>query len=111
MRPEDDMLRTMSLAVMLMAGVSTTLSAAQPSPPQPGNAARSNPYSRLFPTKSVAGTPVTTARPQAPPAAPQVKCGMTIIQGDASIDPGMLRSPADTSTRYTIRVFEPAVCK
>lgn len=108
------MLRTMSLAVMLMAGVSTTLSAAQPSTPQPGNAARSNPYSRLFPTTSVAGTPVTTAttaRPQALPAAPQVKCGMTIIQGDASIDPGMLRSPADTSTRYTIRVFEPAVCK
>lgn len=109
------MMRAMTLAIVFAAGVSTILSAAQPSTLQRGNAARSNPYSRLFePTKPLPGTPastVTAARQPASPAAPQIKCGMTIIQGDAGLDPGMLVSPADTSTRYTIRVVEPTVCR
>lgn len=105
------MIRAMALAVVLAAGLSTTMSAAQPSTPQRWNAARSNPYSRLFqPAKPLPGLAVVQTR-RAPEAEPQNQCGKRMVERK---EPG-IQAPAplpnDSSTRYTIRVFEPAVCK
>lgn len=105
-----DMMRAMTLAAVLVAGVSTT-SAAQPSPAQRGNAARSNPYSRLFqPGKPVLDPAVTQPR-RLPEAEPRNQCGVTMVERSNPRIQAPAPLPNDRSTRYTIRVFEPAVCR
>src|SRR6476469_3266205 len=49
-------------------------------------------------------------RPQAqaaPPPAPSVICGMTVVPADPKIDAKMAVKPQDTRTKYTLRVVEP----
>jgi len=73
---------------------------------------KKNPYSKLF-------TPARQAARQtapAPPAAgvagkPEVKCGMTMIPADPSIDPLIAISRPPDGTRFTIRVIEPSICR
>jgi hypothetical protein len=105
------MTRSTALAIVCMFAVGSTVWAQQPAPRTQANASRSNPYSRLFQTTRPT-TPVVTATVGSPTQAPpQIKCGMTVIQGDANIDPG-IHAPARTdATRYTIRVVEPTVCR
>lgn len=111
MLSEGDMIRVMTLAVVLAAGASTSVWAAQPSTPRPGNAARSNPYSRLFqPARPF--TDLAIARPdRAPEAEPQNQCGKTMVERKEPRIQAPAPVPNDPSTRYTIRVVEPAVCK
>jgi len=108
---EADMKRATILAIVFATGACTTASAQQPTPAQQWKASRSNPYSRLFPTTRpnlpVAAAPSGAANK----ARPQIKCGMTIIQGDASIDPGIQAQMPAHSTRHTIRVVEPTICR
>jgi len=105
------MTRARALAIVCMLGVGSAAWAQQPAPRKQANASRANPYSRLF-QNSPPATPVVTAPAHSPTQSqPQIKCGMTVIQGDANIDPG-IHAPARTdSTRYTIRVVEPTVCR
>lgn len=95
----------------------------------PGAAPRVTPYSRLFPVpegtarESRRQAPLFPARRQTPDGpkkvapteieGPTVVCGMTVIPGDAQIDPHMLIAPprrGDTP-RFTIRVVEPPICR
>lgn len=105
------MTRGTILAIVFTMGAGPTAWAQQPAPRKQSNPARSNPYSRLFQDTRPAPPVMTT--PASPPtqAQPQIKCGMTVIQGDANIDPGIHAPARSDSTRYTIRVVEPTACR
>jgi hypothetical protein len=73
---------------------------------------KSNPYSGLFqPAPLVKPTEGTQATQPATSAKPKVVCGMTIIPADPSIDPKFTKVPPDRSTKFTMRLIEPPICK
>ena len=39
-----------------------------------------------------------------------VICGMTIVHPDPTIDPGIVKSPPDTKTTFTMKKVQPTVC-
>lgn len=78
-------------------------------------AGRRNPYSRLFgeplppsPRVPPADAQVTTSRRSATPV---VKCGMTLVPGDPSIDPGIVTRTPSANARFHSRVAEPTLCR
>lgn len=73
---------------------------------------QSNPYSGLFqPDPLVKPFEVTQATAPATPAKPKVVCGMTVIPVDPSPDPEFTKTPPDRSTKFTMRLIEPPICK
>lgn len=106
--------RTSSWGFALLATVIFASNVFASSPPvaQSGwQAHKSNPYSGLFqpaplvkPTERTQATPPSTAKPQ-------VVCGMIVIPADPSIDPKFTKTPPDRSTKFTLRVIEPPICK
>ena len=42
---------------------------------------------------------------------PRVVCGMTILQGEATIDPGMTARLTPPAARPTVRAVEPPICR
>jgi len=108
------------IALLVLTALPVTMSAAQGSgtagalgrPPAKSGwgADRKNPYSRLF-TSTIA--PTAAAATQAQPAVgkPEVKCGMTMIPIEPSIDPRMVVPPLPSSTRFTIRAIDPPTCR
>ena len=73
---------------------------------------KKNPYSKLFTPARQVSTQAAPTRP-APGVAgkPEVKCGMTMIPADPSIDPLMAISPPRDGTSFTIRAIEPSICR
>jgi hypothetical protein len=72
---------------------------------------RANPYSRLF---QPIGQPEIERRiglPEAPDQEPIVKCGMTIIPADPTIDPGIEARLNTGSGAFTIRAVGPPICR
>jgi len=53
---------------------------------------------------------VRASAEQPAPAKPAVVCGMTVVPADPKVDPKMRVAPADTGTRYVLKVVEPTVC-
>jgi len=43
-------------------------------------------------------------------ASPSIVCGMTVVPGDAKVDPKMSVTVPDSRTKYTLRFVEPTVC-
>jgi hypothetical protein len=77
----------------------------RPAPKSSWDADRKNPYSKLF-------KPVLLPVAPAPSAAgPEIKCGMTIIPVDPSIDPRMVMPPLPSTTKYAIRAIDPPLCR
>lgn len=80
---------------------------------------RRNPYTRLF-TAQLNGSPAmaqTRLRVPMPPALPvnaipttTVVCGMTVIEGDAKVDPAMAHHPPANARTPIITVVQPAIC-
>jgi hypothetical protein len=69
------------------------------------------PYSKLFQAPDALKQAV---EPQTAKPAPKTKivCGMMVVEADPSLDPKMLVTPPqDPKLTYTIRVFEPPMCK
>jgi len=79
----------------------------RPAPKSSWDGDRKNPYSKLF--KPVPSSPPVTQSPAA--AGPEIKCGMTVIPVDPSIDPRMVIPPLPSTTKYTIRAIEPPLCR
>lgn len=78
----------------------------RPAPKSAWTPDRKNPYSRLF----VGARQLST--PAAPVAGkPEIKCGMTVIPADPSIDPRIAISPQTDGTRFTIRAIDPPICR
>ena len=117
-------LQTAILAALLAcSALPVTLSAAQASGSttalvQPAPAAnwtpdKKNPYSRLFqpsPTIQPSRQPAT-ALPPGVAGKPEIKCGMTVIPADPSIDPQIAISRPPDGTRFTIRAIDPPICR
>jgi hypothetical protein len=101
-----------AFAFSLMVAASAAAQASPSSPKLPDRGRwvhdRSNPYSRLF--QSPAPILVRQAPKRETPA-PLVKCGMTMIPGDPSIDPHFVKPVPRDSTRFPMRVVEPAICR
>jgi hypothetical protein len=65
-----------------------------------------SPYRKLFtPALPAPSTAETRA------AKPVVKCGMSLIPADPSIDPTFIVPRPDDGVRYSIRSIEPPICK
>jgi hypothetical protein len=94
------MTRTITVLLLLLGTAAPTF--AQQS--------RANPYTKLFqPTdlKQVARAQASST----PAPQPRVVCGMKLIPTDPNIDPKIFVPPPADSTRYTMRVVPPTVCK
>jgi hypothetical protein len=100
---------TIGLIVAVLAST-TTVSATD-------GAQRRNPYASLF-----AGQLNGAPKPQTPPAAPQftlppmaptqtVVCGMTVVQGDAKIDPAMPHHPPANAPTPARKMVPASVCR
>lgn len=108
------MIGSLSWVVALLAtAMFTTDVSASPAPTaQSGWQRKSNPYSGLFqPFTPVKPNERTQATPPSTPAKPRVVCGMTVIPADPSIDPKFTIPPPDRSTKFTMRLIEPPICK
>jgi len=84
-------------------------------------AQRQNPYARLFAGQlngaPAPSTPVPTPRsvpfPTAGGSAPNrtVICGMTVVQGDAKIDPAMPHKPPANAPKAVIEIIPAPACR
>lgn len=106
------------VSFVLVTAAGSIASAEQPSvfgglrvPPRDA-AGRRNPYGQLF------GGILKTAPRVAPPAlapkspaTPTVKCGMTLIPGDARVDPRIAAPKPTDSQRFHARTVEPTICR
>lgn len=82
---------------------------------------RRNPYQNLFraqmPSVQSSGPRATSPVPQfalpqgAPAAGAQIICGMTVMQGDSKIDPGMVQKVPANGVKPLITAIEPGICK
>lgn len=104
--------------MLRFAAVLVTLAIAQPlfaqTPSSPRATARfgalrqaGDPYRKLFTTPPA-------MKPAAAEAAPKKKvvCGLTMIEGDSSIDPNMAKAfPKQDGAAHTIRAIDPPTCK
>ena len=70
------------------------------------------PYSKLFQQPAIEQTARAQRRVESAADAtkPRVVCGMTLIPAP-NVDPKMVIEPRTDSTRYTIRVIEPPICR
>jgi len=71
---------------------------------------KKNPYSKLFTPARQPSIQAASALPTGVAGKPEIKCGMTMIPADPSIDPLIAISPPN-GTRFTIRAIEPSVCR
>src|SRR5450631_6793 len=44
-------------------------------------------------------------------ASPSIVCGMTVVPGDAKVDPKMSVVVPDRGVTFTMRVIQPTICK
>jgi hypothetical protein len=66
-----------------------------------------DPYRKLFAATPALKPSTAEARP-----AKKIVCGLTMIEGDPSIDPKMAKAfPKKDGVAHTIRSIEPPVCK
>jgi hypothetical protein len=72
---------------------------------------RSNPYRGLFQPAPLVKPGEGTQLAQPPTAKPTEVCGMTMIPADPSLDPKFTKTPPDRSTKYTMRLIDPTICK
>lgn len=80
--------------------------------PQRDTAGRRNPYGQPLGAPIKAAPRVTPAivTPKSP-ATPTVKCGMTLIPGDAQVDPRIAAPRPPDGQRFHSRTVEPTICR
>ena len=106
------------VSVVLVVAAATIVSAEQPSVfgglrvPQRDTAGRRNPYAQSFgaPLTAVPRVTPSVITPESP-ATPTVKCGMTLIPGDAQVDPRIAAPRPPDGPRFHARTVEPTVCR
>jgi len=105
------------------------LMAASPSISAAGPPGRSNPYVNLFTGQAPAGqaSPALPSKPEAlvapamselvaraatlAKAEPRVVCGMTVVQGDSTVDAHILRVVPQVNGKPAIRTVHPPACR
>lgn len=69
---------------------------------------KKDPYNKLFAPPRPSST---QAAPSGSTGKPEIKCGMTVIQADPSIDPRMAITPPSDGITFSIRAIEPTLCR
>lgn len=72
---------------------------------------KKNPYSGLFRSSRPQSSLAPPPSPSGTTGKPEIKCGMTVIQADPSIDPRLAITPPSDGTRFTMRAIEPTICR
>lgn len=72
-------------------------------------------YKNLSPQRTPEARPLFQATPPPTPAAraattPRVVCGMTVLTGDAAIDPGIVARITPPAARPAVRPVDPPIC-
>ena len=102
------------LAAALAAASTTSAQArpdaqAKPTTPALAPGLSSKPYSRLFDQqRSQASEALRKMRPN---SARRFICGIHVLPADPAIDPKFEMAPADTTTRFSMRVVSPSACR
>jgi hypothetical protein len=106
-------------AVLVLTALPMTISASQsgtaaalvkPAAVSKWTPDKKNPYGKLFTPEHQPSIQTAPTLPAGVAGKPEIKCGMTMIPADPSIDPRIAISPPD-GTRFTIRAIEPPICR
>ena len=110
-----------AIVVVACAGVATaTPGVAGQQPPSSGTAATTpGSYLNLQPRRRLPPGPLFNGRLLLEPGRlqsrtrmpqPRVVCGMTLLPGDAGVDPGIQARVSPRTARPTMRAVEPTIC-
>jgi hypothetical protein len=67
-------------------------------------------FARLFAPSAQQPNDTPSREPPLRQWKPKVVCGMLLIPGDPSVDPGIRVERRDSDTKFTIRAIEPPIC-
>jgi hypothetical protein len=107
------MKRSLSWSIAFLFALFTSEAFASPAPvSQPAwRPNKSNPYKGLFQPAPLVKPDQRAQLAQPSTAKPTEVCGMTMIPADPSLDSKFTKTPPDRSTKYTMRLLDPTVCK